>query len=125
MRQAEALGGTARQEEVVQLLVDAGVKRNLARTVVFLARVPEANSSDLVDGAGLRQPEVSMAMQELRVAGWVAKRDERTGNKGRPMHWYRLARPLAEIVAEIEGRLRTQVARDAATVERLRLLAPR
>ncbi len=77
---------------------------------MFLASRGETTSVEIEKGVGMRQPEVSISMKALRRRGWVAKRDVKKEGKGRPLHAYRLARPLAEIVDEIveaeRGRLR-------------------
>lgn len=77
---------------------------------MFLAARGETTSVEIEKGVGMRQPEVSISMKELRERGWVAKRDVKREGKGRPLHAYRLARPLADIVDEVveeeRGRLR-------------------
>jgi len=50
----------------------------------------------------MRQPEVSVAMQELRRRGWVKKRDLRKEGKGRPVHIYRTSTDLSEILKIFE-----------------------
>jgi predicted transcriptional regulator len=50
----------------------------------------------------LRQPEVSIAMQELRRRKWVIKRDIKKEGKGRPVHSYKLALPFEKIIEILE-----------------------
>ena len=71
--------------------------KNMAKTLLYLSQVPECKCSDIEHGVDLRQPEVSIAMQELRKRGWVKKRDLKKKGKGRPVHIYKAAMHLSEI----------------------------
>lgn len=104
----------------MDLLIRAGLQRNLARTLVFLASRGEATSVEIEKAMGMRQPEVSISMKELRGRRWVMKRDVKREGKGRPLHAYRLGRPLTRIVEEIveEGRGKLREAEKA--LDRLR-----
>jgi predicted transcriptional regulator len=64
--------------------------------------VDECRSADVEQGADLRQPEVSVAMQELRRRGWAKKRDEKKKGKGRPVHLYKLTADLPSILKSFE-----------------------
>lgn len=92
--------------------METGLSKNLARTLVVLAARGETTSLDVETSATLRQPEVSLAMKELRQRRWVVKRDVKREGKGRPLHAYRLAKPFERIVEEIvkaeRGRLKAQ-----------------
>jgi len=91
-----------RKEEVlVDLLVNAGLAKNVAKTLVFLARRDETTSVDIEKATGLRQPEVSLAMAVLRERGWIEKRDLKKEGKGRPVHAYRLTLPMEGILDAI------------------------
>ena len=64
-----------RDETLVDLLIETGLSRNIAKTLVFLSKRAETTSVEIEKATGLRQPEVSIAMQELRRRKWVDKRD--------------------------------------------------
>jgi predicted transcriptional regulator len=81
----------------------------LARIVVFLSTVPEAVSRAIEREANLRQPEVSLAMKELKAMGWTDEEQVRTKGKGRPFKVYRLKRPLKEVVGEVVERKRREL----------------
>ncbi|HLF06663.1 MAG TPA: ArsR family transcriptional regulator [Thermoplasmata archaeon] len=87
---------------VVDALVLAGIPKNVAKSLVCVASKGEITSAGIEGATGLRQPEVSIAVQELRQLGWVAKRDIKKVGKGRPIHSYRLAAPLKEILRGVE-----------------------
>ena len=69
----------------------------------------ECKSSEVEQGADLRQPEVSVAMQEMRRRGWVKKRDLKKKGKGRPVHIYKLTKPLPTILKSFEQEKMKQV----------------
>lgn len=93
---------TSRDQEAVDIFTDLGLPKNLAKTLLYVSQVDECRSSDIERGAGLRQPEVSIAMQELSDRGWVSKRNQRKEGKGRPIYIYKLTSPLSSIMNHIE-----------------------
>jgi predicted transcriptional regulator len=90
-------------EEFASILMKVGLKRNVARVLTYLAGVEEATSREIEIGSDLRQPEVSIAMREIRRLDWISERDEKNPGKGRPYRIYRLNKGLHEIVAHLEG----------------------
>mgnify|MGYP006294847505 FL=1 len=89
-------------ERAVELFTDLGMPKNLAKTLVYISQCEECRSADVEQGADLRQPEVSVAMQELRKKGWARKRDLKKDGKGRPVHVYKLTKALPEILETFE-----------------------
>ena len=65
------------EEVMASLLCNVGVKRNLAKALVYLANVNESVSRNIELGAGLRQPEVSIAMREMRERGWIEEWEQK------------------------------------------------
>jgi predicted transcriptional regulator len=112
-------GLTKSDESLVQLLINAGLKKNLAKTLVYLRKKEETSSVEIETATSLRQPEVSIAMQDLRRRKWVAKRDIKKQGKGRPVHSYRLSVPFEEIVATIESDLRKKIEKIEWEIEQL------
>ena len=90
-------------ERAVELFTDLGMPRNLAKTLIYISQCEEVRSAEVEQGADLRQPEVSVAMQELRKRGWAKKRDLKKKGKGRPVHVYQLTKPLPEILENFEN----------------------
>ena len=88
--------------KAVQLFAELGMPRNLAKTLMYISQVQECRSADVEQGADLRQPEVSVAMQELRRRGWAKKRDIKKKGKGRPVHLYKLTQDLPGILKSFE-----------------------
>jgi len=98
-----------KDDKAVSLFSDLGMPRNLAKTLMYISQVPECRSADVEQGADLRQPEVSVAMQEMRRRGWAKKRDLKKKGKGRPVHIYTLTRALPEILKNFESEKMKQV----------------
>ncbi|MFP4001314.1 MAG: ArsR family transcriptional regulator [Thermoplasmata archaeon] len=116
-------GLTKEQEELVDRLIKAGLQKNIARTLVFVASREETKSREIEDATDLRQPEVSIAMQELRGKGWVTKRDIKKEGKGRPVHGYKLDKPIDEIIKEIEEKEKERIEEIKENVEEIKDLA--
>ncbi len=110
------------QEELVNRLVKAGIQKNIARTLVFVASKDETKSREIESGTDLRQPEVSIAMQELRNRGWVTKRDIKKEGKGRPVHGYTLDKSIGEIIKEIEGKEQERIKKIKDNLDKIKKL---
>ena len=114
-----------REVSTVDLLADTGLPRNAAKALVFLAGREETTSVEIEKATGLRQPEVSIAMQDLRRRKWVEKRDIKKEGKGRPVHAYRLAVPFSAIVDAIAKAERRKIERVQGIIRRLKRRAAR
>ena len=91
-----------KDDKAVKLFSDLGMPKNLAKTLMYISQVDECKSADVEQGADLRQPEVSVAMQEMRRRGWAKKRDLKKKGKGRPVHIYKLTKSLPTILKNFE-----------------------
>ena len=91
-----------KDDKAVKLFTDLGMPKNLAKTLMYISQVDECRSADVEQGADLRQPEVSVAMQELRRRGWAKKRDIKKKGKGIPVHIYKLTQNLPSILKSFE-----------------------
>ena len=109
-----------RDDSTVELLARTGIPRNVAKALVFLSTREETTSVEIEKATGLRQPEVSIAMQELRRRKWVDKRDIKKEGKGRPVHAYRLAIPFSAIVDVIAKEERRRIEEIRSAVRRLK-----
>ncbi len=109
-----------RDESMVDLLIRTGMSRNVAKTLVFLSKREETTSVEIEKATGLRQPEVSIAMQELRRRRWVEKRDIKKEGKGRPVHAYRLATPFDAIVDLIAREERAKIEEIETNIRKMR-----
>jgi len=92
---------SGKKEEFADLLTVTGTKRNVARVLVFLACVEETTSREIEHGTGLSQPEVSIAIRGMMKKGWILIRESRIERTGRPVKFYKLAKPVTEVVESI------------------------
>jgi predicted transcriptional regulator len=109
-----------REDSTVELLTRTGMPKNVAKALVFLSDREETTSVEVEKATGLRQPEVSIAMQELRRRKWVEKRDIKKEGKGRPVHAYRLAVPFTAVVDAIAKEQRRKIEQIRGVVRRLK-----
>jgi predicted transcriptional regulator len=91
-----------KEEELVNLLFGIGIKRNVAKVLVFLAKTPTVTSRAIDRGTDLRHLEVATVMQYLKKQGWIKSQENKARSKGRPVKIYELAKPIPEIVNGIE-----------------------
>ena len=91
-----------KDNKAVEIFSSLGMPKNLAKTLLYIYQVDECRSADVEHAADLRQPEVSIAMQELRRRGWIKKRDLKKKGKGRPVHIYKTSTQLSKIMTDLE-----------------------
>ncbi len=116
-------GFTKKDEALVELLMRSGLSKNIAKTLVYLRKKEETTSVEIESATGLRQPEVSIAMQELRRRKWVSKRDIKKEGKGRPVHANKLAVPFEKILETIESEERKKIEAIEGNIKQLKELA--
>jgi predicted transcriptional regulator len=113
-------GFSKKDETLVEMLMNTGMPKNVAKTLAFLRKKEETTSVEIELSTALRQPEVSIAMQELRRRKWVNKRDIKKEGKGRPVHAYKLSIPFDKIVEALEKDERKRIERIEANIEALK-----
>ena len=109
-----------KDESLVDLLVRTNLSKNIAKTLVFLSKREETTSVEIEKATGLRQPEVSISMQELRRRRWVEKRDIKKEGKGRPVHAYRLTVPFESIVEILAREVRAKIEDIESNIRKLK-----
>ena len=109
-----------KEEEFANLLIDIGMKRNVAKVLVFLVFAKEATSRAIERGIDLRQPEVSLAIKYMAGQGWVTSDEIPSAKKGRPNKKYSLAMPVKEIMAAIEKNTRDEANQQLALVKKMK-----
>jgi len=111
-----------KEEEIADALISLGLGRTVARTLTFLNNGNEATSVALEKGTGLRQPEVSIVMRQLKEHDWINERDEKKPGKGRPYKIYSLKVGFKEIISQLEKQQRKAVDEARMNIERLKEL---
>jgi len=79
-------------------------------------------SIELERSTRLRQPEVSIAMKQLKEHDWITEREEKKPGKGRPYKIYSLKVGFNEIIAQLEKQQKKAVNEERAKIERLKEL---
>ena len=102
MKQKRSFVLDEEDNEVVQMFSELGMPKNLAKTLLYVSEVKECHTKDIERGADLRQPEVSVAMQELSRRGWVTKQNVKKKGKGRPIYSYKFVKDLSKIWKDFE-----------------------
>ena len=111
------------EEELIDRLIKAGLQKNVAKTLVYIAGEEETKSREIESDMRLRQPEVSISMQIIRERGWVTKRDIKKEGKGRPVHAYSLRKDFEEIISEIEEEQRQKIEEIEDNLNKIKELA--
>ena len=120
MRSERVVYFTQKEDELANLLMGLGLKRNVARVLVYLANVHEATSRDIERGTDLRQPEVSIAMRFLKECDWVESRESKADSKGRPVKIYQLILPIDSIMDNIESDKKLEAKNQLDLIQRVR-----
>jgi predicted transcriptional regulator len=94
---------SAKDREIMELMVSLGVSKNVAKVVLFLTKSGEAPSRHIEDAVDLRQSEVSIVIKRLRDKGWISSKNLKKPGKGRPTQLYKMRFSFRRIVKEIEG----------------------
>ena len=110
---------TEEEEELTNLLIEIGIKKNCARILVFFKNIPNATSHDIELGTDMRQSEVSVAMRYLMDKGWIRSRNSSNDSRSRPKKIYELAKPYNEIMDCIENEKKNEVSSQLALVQKL------
>jgi predicted transcriptional regulator len=91
-----------KEEEIADALISLGLGRAVARTLAYLNNGEEATSVALEQGSGLHQPEVSIAMRQLKEKDWINEREDKKPGKGRPFKIYSLKAGFNKIITQLE-----------------------
>ena len=105
--------------ELLQLLQRGGISHPAARVLVCLLVKGANDSQGLQESCGIRQPEVSIGISELRELGIVEIESERRNGRGRPRHQYSLCGGLEETLEPILQRARNKLDNLAQEISKL------
>jgi predicted transcriptional regulator len=103
MRLGEIQYLTEKEEKFANLLIQIGMNKNVSKTLVFLADIPEATSLEIEHGTDLRESEVSNGIQYMIKHDWISSRGNKADGKGRPIKIYKLEKSMREIMKVIEN----------------------
>jgi predicted transcriptional regulator len=109
-----------KDEEIADALMAIGMSRNIARTLSYLHNVDEATSVELERVVRLHQPEVSIAMKQLKECDWINEREKKKTGKGRPYKIYSLKVSFNDIISQIEKQQMKAVDDAQTKIEKLK-----
>jgi predicted transcriptional regulator len=109
--------------KLVELLERNGLRRIEAKALAIFRDGQARTSMEIEHEAGLRQPEVSMAMPRMVGRGWFEVETVKAPGKGRPYFVYRLARTYGEICEDIVRQRGQMIAGMMADMNALRAVA--
>ena len=109
-----------KDEEIADALIAIGMSRNIARTLSYLKNVDEATSVELERVVRLHQPEVSIAMKQLKERDWINEREKKKTGKGRPYKIYSLKVSFNDIISELEKQQIKAVNEAQTKIEKLK-----
>jgi predicted transcriptional regulator len=95
--------------ELIELLERRGVSHPAALVLVCLLERGPNDSSGLQNSCGIRQPEVSIGVAELRELGIIEIEAVRKNGRGRPRHLYSLFGGIYETLEPILLRARKKL----------------
>lgn len=120
MRTESVMFFTEHEEEFANLLIRLGIRKNIAKVLVYLANIGEVSTRQVERGTDLRQPEVSLAMRYLLDRDWVSSYQSHRSSQGRPVKIYNLAKPIADIIGVIEDEKQQEVLQQIKLTKKLR-----
>lgn len=77
-----------KREEIQEALLALGEKRMQAAILSKLLEQSPVTTHEIMEETGLRQPEVSIGVRDLKARGWLETQPIPREGKGRPMNQY-------------------------------------
>jgi predicted transcriptional regulator len=103
-------------------LVQLGANENTASVLICLHHHGAASSKDLQCHCNIRQPDVSLAISELRDMNLVHFSSRSESSRGRPAHIYRLRMSLEQSIKPFVNRAKKRANEILNDVESIREL---
>jgi len=111
-----------KEEEIADALISLGLSRNASMTLAYMQNTNSATSIELERSTRLRQPEVSIAMKQLKERDWINEREDKNPGKGRPYKVYSLKVGFNDIIAQLEKQQKKAVDKAQEKLKRLKEL---
>ena len=90
MKEVEIFELDENDEKVVEAFVHFDISKNEAKILIYLLHKKEGISKVIERSVGLRQPKVSIGMNNLVLRGLIQRKFNRVHKKGRPNSIYSL-----------------------------------
>jgi len=108
--------------EIAEILTNVGLKSNESRVLVVLFKGYDLTSREIERIVDLRQPEVSIAINQLITRKWAQVSSLITEKKGRPVKVYSLTISIDTILDQIEEQIEGDYRSQMETIERVRAM---
>ena len=108
MAEESTLNMQNQYHELRQKLVQLGANVNTASVLLCLHKHGASTSKQLQERCNIRQPDVSMAISELREMNLVHYAPRSEPSRGRPAHVYRLRMALEQTIQPFVSKARKQ-----------------
>ena len=102
-------GSRVKSSEMIQLLSSIGVEANTANVMVQLQIMGSLTSSDLQKICNLRQPDISVAINQLNRLNLIEIVTNPKQGRGRPSHTYKLAVELTDALKPFREQAESQL----------------
>lgn len=106
--------------EYQEILMSLGESRTTALVLTYMRNHNTVKSSELEKEMGLRQPEVSIAMRELKERGWIVCNTTKVSGKGRPSILYILSVGLDTIIYWYQAQAEVKEAHQRQMIQKLK-----
>lgn len=114
---------TEEEKELIDKLYETGMNKNVAKALIFILKEGETKSRDIEINTGLRQPEVSVAVNDLMENNWISKEEVKKEGKGRPVHHYTLDKEFDGIISEIEEKEQEKIDKIKENIQKINELS--
>ncbi len=112
-----------KEKEFVSLLVDLGTDKQVSKTLVSLANDDWLKSKEIQKITDLSQPEVSMAINDLKKRGFLEERMIEREKRGRPEATYSLNKSISEVMEEIKKKWRMEKQKERRKLEKAKKIS--
>ncbi len=109
-----------KEKKIAYAFISLGMNKNVAMALTYLQNMNAATSIDLERSANLRQPEVSIAIKQLKEYDWITEWEEKKIGKGRPTKIYSLKIGFNEIINQLEKQQKKSADETKENIERLK-----
>ena len=101
---------TFTDEDIRDYLIDVGLSSHVAKLLLVMKNQTQYSARALEVKAKLRQPEISIAIKEMKNMDWILEEEEKQKGKGRPVKYYSLKMLYQEIILKCIEKHEIQIA---------------
>ena len=112
-------GSLVDSDEIINLLVSIGVDINTSKALIYLQIHGPSSSIQLQKGCNLRQPDVSISINQLDRFNLIEKVSTTSKGRGRPSHIYKLSVSLNQALIPFREQAIEQLAYLQKQLDRL------